>query len=114
MPKVSQERKSGVNILKNRKGNVLFTAVLILIILGISALAFSMWLAIQSKGTTHKRIVARARYDGEAAVQKALNFIQNNAAWQTALTDDYPTHYFLMNIALADGTTVYLSVWDVP
>lgn len=103
-----------MNILRNKKGNVLFTAVIILVILGIGALAFSMWLAVQAKGTTHKRFIARAQYDGEGAIQRAIQFIQNDAAWQTKLTDDIPNDYFLMAYGLNDGTTVYVSVWDVP
>lgn len=100
--------------LRNNKGSLLITATIVLIILATGAIGFGLWLAIQSKGTAHKKIIAKEQYYGEAGVQKALRFIQERPTWQVALTDIYPTHVFTLNLIMADGTPVEVSVWDVP
>lgn len=100
--------------LRNNKGSLLITATIVLIILAVGAISFGLWLAIQSKGTTHKKIIAKEQYYGEAGVQKALRFIQERTTWQAALTDVYTTDVFTLNLIMADGTPVEVSVWDVP
>lgn len=103
--------------LRNNKGSLLITATLVLIILGIGAISFVLWLAVQSKGTVHKKIIAKEQYYGEAGVQKALRFIQDRPTWQMALTDAGTADNFTLNLIMKDGTNdvpVEVSVWDVP
>ncbi|MDD5492642.1 MAG: hypothetical protein PHV60_08195 [bacterium] len=102
--------------LRNEKGSILITATIVLVILGIGAISFGLWLAVQSKGTVHKKIIAKEQYYGEAGVQKALRFIQERPTWQMALTDGYTTDFFTMNLVFQDTVpvTVEVSVWDVP
>jgi hypothetical protein len=100
--------------LRNSRGSLLITATIVLIILAAGAISFGLWLAIQSKGTAHKKIIAKEQYYGEAGVQKALRFIQERPTWQAALTDSYTTDSFTLNLIMADGTPVEVSVWDVP
>lgn len=103
--------------LKNNKGSLLITATIVLVILGVGAISFVLWLAVQSKGTVHKKIIAKEQYYGEAGVQKALRFIQDRPTWQLALTDGNPNNGFTLNLIMKDGTKnvpVEVSVWDVP
>jgi type II secretory pathway component PulK len=100
--------------LRNNKGSLLITATIILVILSVGAIGFGLWLAVQSKGTTHKKIIAKEQYYGEAGVQKALRFIQERPLVQQQMTDAYPTHYFVLNMVMEDGTKVEVSAWDVP
>ena len=100
--------------LRNNKGSLLITATIILIVLAVGAISFGLWLAVQSKGTVHKKIIAKEQYYGEAGVQKALRFIQDRPTWQVALTDSVTTNTFTLHLTMADGTPVEVSVWDVP
>lgn len=103
--------------LRNEKGSILITATVVLVILSIGAISFGLWLAVQSKGTVHKKIIAKEQYYGEAGVQKALRFIQDRPTWQLALTDSVTADGFTLNLIMKDGTKdvpVEVSVWDVP
>ncbi len=103
--------------LRNNKGSLLITATVVLVILGVGAISFVLWLAVQSKGTVHKKIIAKEQYYAEAGVQKALRFIQERPTWQLALTDSTDTDSFTLNLIMKDGTKnvpVEVSVWDVP
>lgn len=100
--------------LKNNQGSLLITATIVLIILAVGAISFGLWLAIQSKGTAHKKIIAKEQYYGEAGIQKALRNIQENPQLQSKLTDDIATDSFVLNLIMEDGTKVEVSFWDVP
>lgn len=100
--------------LRNNKGSLLITAMIVLIILAVAAISFGLWLAVQSKGMVHKKIIAKEQYYGEAGVQKALRFIQDFPTWQAVLTDTNTANGFTLNLIMADGSPVEVSVWDVP
>lgn len=98
----------------NKKGSILLTATIILMILAVGAISFTFWLNVQSKGVTRKKLIAKEQYYGEVGIQKALRRIQESPQLQTQMSDDYPTHFFILNLVMEDGTSVEVSAWDVP
>jgi len=98
----------------NERGNILFTAIILLFILGAVALSFAFWLSVQSKATYRSKINTKSTYYGEAGIQKAIQRIQSDLPLQQKFIDSCTTDVFILNLSMEDGTAVEVSVWDIP